>query len=480
MKLYGLLPVLFIFSLFGCKQAPSCSKLLGQIENDITTGNLKHAKLFADSVKRLCKGENRLVDKADSLSQIAERIAIDFSLPEEQIISKLNKNIGSFSPEDKATWEKLNWLEYRIINGEKKYFKRAASNLLLLKNFNLDRANRDSLKAKDKNVIFRKNHTQSIINASGSNILPVVPVEMVIDYTITVKADAVPDGETVRCWMPWPKEGHQRQQDIKLISTSHDNYKIAPDSALQRTIYLEGKSEKGVPLVFRVSYSYMSYGQYFNMENLKIKPYDRTSGLYKKYTSEELPQICFTEKIKHLADSITGSENNPAEVVKKIFYWFNKNIPWAGALEYSIIPNIPEYVLQYRKGDCGMQTFLFMSMLRSKGIPVKWQSGWMVPPGDADLHDWCEVYYEGAGWIPVDIFCGLQYSVDLRTKEFYISGIDSYRLIVNDGISGTFYPAKKFLRSDPFDFQRGEVEWKGGNLYFDKWDYDMKIEYKGE
>jgi hypothetical protein len=104
----------------------------------------------------------------------------------------------------------------------------------------------------------------------------------------------------------------------------------------------------------------------------------------------------------------------------------------------------------------------------------------MVPPGDADLHDWCEVYYEGAGWIPVDIFCGLQYSVDLRTKEFYISGIDSYRLIVNDGISGTFYPAKKFLRSDPFDFQRGEVEWKGGNLYFDKWDYDMKIEYKGE
>jgi len=36
---------------------------------------------------------------------------------------------------------------------------------------------------------------------------------------------------------------------------------------------------------------------------------------------------------------------------------------------------------------------------------------------------------------------------------------------------------KKFLRSEPYDFQRGEVEWKGGNLYFDKWDYDMKIEY---
>lgn len=36
---------------------------------------------------------------------------------------------------------------------------------------------------------------------------------------------------------------------------------------------------------------------------------------------------------------------------------------------------------------------------------------------------------------------------------------------------------EKFLRSDPLDFQRGEVEWKGGNLYYDKWDYEMQIEY---
>ena len=45
--------------------------------------------------------------KADSLAQIAERIALDFSLSEEQIIFRLNKSIGNFSPEDKATWEKV-------------------------------------------------------------------------------------------------------------------------------------------------------------------------------------------------------------------------------------------------------------------------------------------------------------------------------------------------------------------------------------
>jgi hypothetical protein len=101
-----------------------------------------------------------------------------------------------------------------------------------------------------------------------------------------------------------------------------------------------------------------------------------------------------------------------------------------------------------------------------------------MQPDFKNLHDWCEVYFEGTGWVPVDVEHKLQFTTSRRTKEFYISGIDSYRLIVNDGVSGNFYPPKKFLRSEPYDFQRGEVEWKGGNLYFDKWDYEMKIEYK--
>jgi hypothetical protein len=478
MKTYILLLTSVMLSFYGCNQTPDCNGLYVQIEKEVSAGNLKNAILLADSLKKQCPGESVLVQKADSLAQIAERIALDFSLTEEQIISRLNKSPGSFSSEEKASWEKMNWLEGRIINGEKRYFNRAASNLVLLKKFHLDRANRDSLIASDKEMIFRKKHTESIIKASENQSFSVIPVEMKIDYTITVEPDAVPPGETVRCWMPWPKENHPRQQKVTLISASQNNYILAPDSAVHGSVYMEAKTEKGLHLIFRVSYSYQSGGQYFDLKNLKIKPFDKTSSLYKKYTSEQLPQICFTEKIKQMADSITGSESNPAEIVRKIYYWFGKNIPWAGALEYSIMSNIPEYVLQNKKGDCGMQTFLFMSMLRYKGIPVKWQSGWKMPPDAKNLHDWCEIYYEGVGWIPADISYGLQYSDNLKTKEFYISGIDSYRLIVNDGISGLLYPKKKFFRSEPFDFQRGEVEWKGGNLYFNKWDYDMKIEYK--
>ena len=38
-------------------------------------------------------------------------------------------------------------------------------------------------------------------------------------------------------------------------------------------------------------------------------------------------------------------------------------------------------------------------------------------------------------------------------------------------------PEKKYPRSETVDFQRGEVEWEGGNLYFPQWSYHMDIDY---
>ena len=449
-----------------------------QVEHEFEAGNLQKTFLLIDSLKSEYPGAQHVISKADSIMQIAERIYLEFSVNEEDIISELQGRSVDYTNQEKEIWERKNWLEYRIIDGEKKYFNRAASNLKLIKDFHQDRAYRDSLEAHHPWAVFRKEHTQSIIRTSGDQHIPVVPVEMVINYSLTVLPNIVPEGEKVRCWLPWPKEDNIRQQNISFISASDDDYVISPDSLTHRTIYMEAIAQKDEPVVFRSSFSYQASGQYYDPERFTIQPYNKDSELYRKYTSEQLPHINFSEDIRALADNITGQEDNPFEILRRLYYWINENIPWSGAIEYSVMPDIPAYVLRNHRGDCGMQNFLLMSMLRYKGIPVRWQSGWMVPPGNENLHDWCEVYFEGTGWVPVDISYDLQYSSDSRTREFYISGIDSYRLIINDGVSGILYPEKKYLRSEPYDFQRGEVEWSGGNLYFDKWDYEMEIEYK--
>ncbi|MCE5347711.1 MAG: transglutaminase-like domain-containing protein [Bacteroidales bacterium] len=471
-----LFPVLLSI-LPGCRSNPDFSQIMKDIPDEFYSGNFNNVIHLSDSLKNYFPDSIPQIRYADSLAQMTERISRDFSVTEEDIVAQIEKRTGTFSDEDLAGWTRKGWVEWKMINGKKMYFNRSASNLVLLKKFHEQKDERLKEFAKDKDKIFRLKHTKEVYKASRKKSNPVVPVNMKVTYTITVHPDVVPEGETIRCWMPWPKANHARQQNVKLLSVSEKNYIIAPDSTVHSSVYSEKISKKGVPAVFQIIFLYQSNGQYFNMNDQKILPYDKTSYNYKKYTSEQLPQICFTENIKRLADSIAGQEENPAEIVKKIYYWFNENIPWSGALEYSIMPNIPEYVYQYRRGDCGMQTFLLMSMLRYKGIPVRWQSGWMMPPDDKNLHDWCEVYYEGTGWVPIDVSYSLQRSDINAIKDFYISGIDSYRLIVNDGVAGPLYPEKRYMRSEPYDFQRGEVEWKEGNLYFDKWSYDMIIEY---
>lgn len=468
--------VIAVFS--GCRQSPDPESLFTKLENDLIKGNFARLAMLADSIKKLDPADSKLTVKADSLVEIARRTEIDFSVPEDVFRAQLNERTGGFSESEFESWDKNRWLEWKLIDGEKKYFRRAASNLILLRNHSYSRTFADSVNSLSEENRFRRKHIGSVINATRESGKPVMPVEMTVIYTLTVKPDAVPEGKMIRCWLPYPKEGHLRQQNVKFISASHQNFIIAPDSATHRTIYMEAKAVRNQPATFRVSFSFESSALYYNPAGTEILPYDRNSEIFRTYTSEQLPHICFTEMVRHLADSITGPETKPFEILKKIYYWIDANVPWAGALEYSTIPNIPEYVLTNRRGDCGMQTFLLMSMLRYKGIPVRWQSGWMMPPDHENLHDWCEVYLEGPGWIPVDMSYGLQYSENKSIREFYISGIDSYRMILNDGVAGILYPEKQFLRSEPYDFQRGEVEWEGGNLYFDKWSYDIGIEYQ--
>lgn len=462
----------------GCRQNPDPETILRKLESDLIEGNFARMKILADSIKKLVPPDSKLNVRADSLVEIARRTEIDFSVPEEVFRAQLRERTGGFSESEFETWDRNKWLEWKLINGDKRFFKRAASNLILLKNHRYSKAFSDSVNSLSEEIQFRKKHIGSVIKASREKGKPVMPVEMTVNYTLTVKPDAVPEGKVIRCWLPYPKEGYLRQQKVRFISASSESFIIAPDSTTHRTIYMEAKAVKNQPATFRVSFSFESSGIYFDPAAIENLPYDKNSEIFKTYTSEQLPHICFTEKVCNLADSITGSEIKPFEILKKIYYWIDANIPWAGALEYSTIPNIPEYVLTNRRGDCGMQTFLLMSMLRYKGIPVRWQSGWMMPPDNENLHDWCEVYFEGSGWIPVDMSYGLQYSDNKSLREFYISGIDSYRMIINDGVAGKLYPEKRFLRSEPYDFQRGEVEWEGGNLYFDKWSYDIDIEYQ--
>jgi|SRR5690554_667185 len=448
------------------------------INKEIEAGNFSLASSMLDEALKRNNISSEEYFELNFQKERLERIKLDFSKTADDILEYVRKYYPDADENDLKKWEEDGSLEYKIIDGKKFYFNRAHTNLF--------RVNKEAKKQKEKvdgiYVSPREKYLSEFIpqavnefKETGSNLVKKVVHK--IRYTVTLEPNAVPDGEIVRCWLPYPREGHNRQKDIKLISINDDKYIIADNENLQRTIYLEKTTKKDEPTKFEMVLEVTNYAEIFNLDKNKILPYNKESELYKIYTSERKPHIAFTDKIKSLSEKIVGEEKEPYEIAKKIFEWISVNIPWAGAREYSTIESLSGYCIEKGYGDCGIKSLLFITLCRYNGIPAKWQSGFMLHPGSVNLHDWTEIYFEGYGWVPVDPDYGLQNLENEDEKYFFFGNIDAHHLIVNDDYSMPLFPTKIFPRSETVDFQRGELEWRGGNLYFDKWDYDIEVEY---
>ena len=373
--------------------------------------------------------------------------------------------------------EKTGELECRVIEGEKKYFHNAAPNLFRInKECARLKAKRDT-PGRDGEVTVREDNTRAVMKQAAKSKERIGdPKHFRIRYTITVKPDAVPEGETVRCWMPMPRTDVPRQKNVKLLSTSQPDFVRSPMDYAHSTVYMEKKAEAGKPTVFSEEFEFDAYGAWFDLDTAATTTYDTTSDLYKTYTSERDCHMVFTPQIRALAERLTQGAATPLAKARRIFKWVDDNFPWASAREYSTIENIPAYVLDNHHGDCGQVTLLFLTLCRSLGIPAHFQSGFMLHPGEENLHDWGEIYVPEYGWVPVDQSFGIPaYAKNEQQTYFFFGGIDSFRMIVNNDYGCPLYPAKQFPRSETVDFQRGEVEWAGGNLYFDQWRWKLEV-----
>lgn len=421
---------------------------------------------------------DRLCQPLINSDELDRRVALDFNKSRDDIVKWVQSN-HNFTPTEKQLdeWEESGILEFRIIEGEKRYFRNAAPNIFRVNADARQFINSSIIKSAEagaKNILDTHLNEISETDIKGKYVLPEVSTH--VKYTITVLESKVNVGETVKAWLPYPRMDIDRQTNVSFINASQDNYILSEDQTEHTSIYMEQVAKKGEPITFSVEFSFTSQGEWFDLSQITPKPYNKDSELYRKYTSQKPPHIVFSENIRSLTDSITRNDKSEIENLQSIYSYITSNFPWASALEYSTIPNIPEYVLQYNKGDCGQVALLLISMLRYKGIPARWQSGWMTHPGEVNLHDWAEVYFEGVGWIPVDVSFGRGEPLNNRIgRKFFMSGIDSYRLYINNDFSGKFYPAKQFPRSETVDFQRGEVETEKENLYFNKWDYKLEI-----
>lgn len=401
------------------------------------------------------------------------RMRMDFTLDAEAAKARLREDIPDLRDEEFAGWDAHGVLEHLVIDGERRYFRRGIGNLFLLDETARARRTEPLRTSSSPLESAHPHHREARDAALASGSSHVLPRRLRVTQTLTVEADAVPAGETLRAWIPYPQELPGQQSDIRFVASEPARHRIAPRGTAMRTVHFEQAARAGEPTVFRVSYELTLEAQYTRVDPARVVATPVTPELA-PFVAERPPHIVFTEPLRLFSRQIVGDETDPWRIAQKLYAAVDA-IPWAGAREYSTISNLGDYTLHAGHGDCGQQTLLLMTLLRMNGIPARWQSGVIFSPGSYwNIHDWGWLYIAPYGWLPMDVTFGRLDSPDADIAGFYLGGLDAYRIAFNTDYGRGFVPEKTFFRSDDVDSQRGEVEWKGGNLYYDQWDYDLE------
>ena len=469
---------LWLIAIIGCARKDPMERVL-EFENK---GQFQEAKAYIDGVltnEVSAEQRNQLLFEKERL----ERIKLDYDLTRDSLIQSLKSRVKDFTLEEFQGWDQAGCFDSRVIDGAKTYLYCSVSNLF----YRHPDIRKRSIGWYDPNKTAgrRWEQVQRIKEAAARTSGPLVlPQRFRARMTVTVKEGAVPEGKTVRCWMPLPRLC-LTQNDIELISSSPEVKWLSHPLNDIRSVYFEQQVKKDRPTRFELEYAYTSYAYFQDVDPEKVLPYEKDNPIFQRYTRPQPPHVVFTDNLRQLAREIVGEETNPYLKAKRIYGWIADNILYSYAHEYSVIRNISQFVYDHRYGDCGQEHLLFIALCRIAGVAARWQSGWTMRPGDPGLHDWAEIYVEPYGWLPVDVTRAIFFTnyVDAldpsqlqEIRDFYFGGMDHFRLVVNKGHNLKLYPPKRTFRSEPVDFQRGELEYDDVNLYYDKFDYHMDVE----
>lgn len=278
------------------------------------------------------------------------------------------------------------------------------------------------------------------------------------ELRLSKEAEARLHGKKARIYMPLPVE-YQQVHNYRLNAVSPKPLLVAGPQYPQRTVVFEAVIEGGER--FCTDMEFDNVTPYLNPDPEKVLSQQPTF-----YTEELPPHIRFTPFLRALCAEIVGTETNPLKKAWLIYDYVTKNIVYSFVRSYCTFDCIPEYVASSRKGDCGFQALLFITLCRIAGVPARWQSGLYATPYDVGPHDWAEYYVAPFGWLFADCsFGGSAHRLgNEKRRRFYRCNLDPYRIPYASEFQHGFVLSEGAYRSDPYDNQVGEVICEGKAL----------------
>ncbi|NLB91708.1 MAG: transglutaminase domain-containing protein [Clostridiales bacterium] len=417
------------------------------IEQEIISGHharaIKGIDLLLADQTLLAPLKNRLLIEKERLS----RVKISYPYNEEQALQMLKQLDSSYQKDDLWDLCTKGYIDWRYIDHEPRFFVRFLKSLVkTYPEF-----------AKKAGEVFSGENPflDSVIGTIQQQGKASYLIE--IEGEIRIEPEAFIPNEEYTFHVPIPAESAQNE-NIQLFFDDVTPSTIDPPHALARTAAFTLHLKENTPIKWRYSYTQTIHNIDFSRppaQAIYQAPPPSDQDL-----SQQAPHIFFSPYLKALAASLVKSEKDPLTIARTFYDYVTTQVDYAFVPQYFFIDDIAQYTAINRKGDCGLQALLFITLCRIAGIPARWQSGLCISNQDVGFHDWAQFYIAPFGWLFCDCsFGGTAFRKGNLTRwNFYFGHLDPFRMVANHRFQEPFLSEKKHWRVDPYDNQGGECE----------------------
>lgn len=260
--------------------------------------------------------------------------------------------------------------------------------------------------------------------------------------TYSASITDLPPGQKARVWFPVPTTEKDQHVTIKARALPADAQAARDAKYGNEIMYFESKPNNDGTIALEMTYLVSRHEVKADLETRVID--EERNAIYLQADSKVPVQGRVLDIIKDRqlpADQLAISRtlydvvNNYMRYEKVGTGWGNGDSLWAVDKCY---------------GNCSDFHSLFVSLVRSRGIPCKFEFGCQLPvehsAGDASYHCWAKFKPNGHDWIPVDIS---EANKNPKMRDYYFGNLTENRVHFSTGRDIVLVPKQD---GDPLNF----------------------------
>lgn len=288
---------------------------------------------------------------------------------------------------------------------------------------------------------------------------PAAAALMEFDVTYRTEIHRLPSAaQDVHLWMPLPSTDSAQQISNVEVESPFPGDVTHDETFGTKMLHVSSPARRGP---FAVEARYRVTRTRAAIQEAALAEADAAKYLQLTRT------VRMTPEIEVFADQVIGTTTDPYEIGRRVFdgiqdlLFYDNTIPGCGTGDTA-------WIMKHRRGKCDDYHALFMAIMVSRGVPIRWEQGFPLPfpeerhmeaghlAGDCSgSHCWANFYSPDHGWVPVDVS---EADKAGQHGDFFFGHLSPNRFQVSVGRSVILNPAQGGAPLPSFAFAYAEAD----------------------